>query len=185
VSIVALWHPTYLNTSIAKYTRHINNYFICTYMYTYTYAYALCLYVHTNGERKIQGQTIKSENYLHQRMHYLLKHKTLQFVFKYFFYIAPTCFGPIGPSSGNTYQNLAKVTKITASHTTPHPLHTLEAEPFVRHATTILTKCFNWYFNINCNFSNFSKVLVCAPWRCSNWTETCRGYVKEILKYKL
>jgi hypothetical protein len=54
-------------------------------------------------------------NYHHQRMHCLLKHKILQFVFKYFFYIAPTCFGPIGPTSGSTYQNLAKVTKITIS----------------------------------------------------------------------
>jgi hypothetical protein len=48
-------------------------------------------------------------------MHYLLKHKILQFVFKYLFYIAPTCFGLIGPSSGSTYGNLAKVTKTTAS----------------------------------------------------------------------
>jgi hypothetical protein len=48
-------------------------------------------------------------------MHYLLKREILQFVFKYFFYIAPTCFGPTGPSSGGTYQNLAKVTKITVS----------------------------------------------------------------------
>jgi hypothetical protein len=56
-----------------------------------------------------------SINYLHQRMHYSLKHKMLQFVFKYFFYIAPTCFGYLGPSSGGTYQNLAKVTKITVS----------------------------------------------------------------------
>jgi hypothetical protein len=60
-------------------------------------------------------------------MHYLLKRKILQFVFKYFFYIVPTRFGTIGPSSGSTYQNLTKVTKM-------------------RHATTILTKCFNWYF---------------------------------------
>jgi hypothetical protein len=48
-------------------------------------------------------------------MHCLLKHKIRQFLFKYFFYIAPTCFGPTGPSSGSTYQNLAKVTKITVS----------------------------------------------------------------------
>jgi hypothetical protein len=48
-------------------------------------------------------------------MHYLLKRKILQYVFMYFFYIAPTCFGPIGPSSGSTYQNLVKVTKITVS----------------------------------------------------------------------
>jgi hypothetical protein len=88
-------------------------------------------------------------------MHYLLKREILQFVFKYFFYIAPTCFGPIGPSSGGTYQNLAKVTKITVSlkyqlkHfiriavATPHPLNTRQAEPFMRHATAILRKCFN------------------------------------------
>jgi hypothetical protein len=110
-------------------------------------------------------------------MHYLLKHKILQFVFKYFFYMAPTCFGHNRPSSGGTYQNLAKVTKITVSlkyqlkhfvkivvvwrmkgsacggcsgcgvacdtHAKPHPLHTPQAEPFMRHATTILTKCFN------------------------------------------
>jgi hypothetical protein len=113
-------------------------------------------------------------------MHYLLKHKILQFVFKYSFYISPTCFGPIGPSSGSTYQNLTKVTKITVSlkyqlkhfvkivvawrmkgwacgecsgcglacdcHPTPHPLHTPQAEPSMHHTTTILTKCFNWYF---------------------------------------
>jgi hypothetical protein len=48
-------------------------------------------------------------------MYYLLKRKIPQFVFKYFFYVAPTCFGPIGPSSGSTYQNLAEVTKITIS----------------------------------------------------------------------
>jgi hypothetical protein len=48
-------------------------------------------------------------------MHCLLKHKILKFVFKYFFHIVPTCFGPIGPSSGSTYQNLAKVRKITFS----------------------------------------------------------------------
>jgi hypothetical protein len=32
----------------------------------------------------------------YQQMHYLLKHKMLQFVFKYL-YMAPTCFGPSGP----------------------------------------------------------------------------------------
>jgi hypothetical protein len=31
------------------------------------------------------------------------------------FYIAPTCFGPTGPPSGSTYQNLTKVTTITVS----------------------------------------------------------------------
>jgi hypothetical protein len=41
-----------------------------------------------------------------QQMHTLLKHKMLQFLY----YTAPTCFGPRGPSSGSTYQNLTKVT---------------------------------------------------------------------------
>jgi hypothetical protein len=48
-------------------------------------------------------------------MHYLLKHKILQFVFECLnvHFLAPTCFGPLGPSSGSINQNLAKVTKIT------------------------------------------------------------------------
>jgi hypothetical protein len=28
---------------------------------------------------------------------------------------APTCFGPLGPSSGSVHQNLAKVTKMAVS----------------------------------------------------------------------
>jgi hypothetical protein len=32
----------------------------------------------------------------------------------------------------------------------------------------------------NCNFSNFSKVLMCAPWRWSKGTETCRGWKMNI-----
>jgi hypothetical protein len=42
-------------------------------------------------------------------MHCLLKHKMLQFVFKYL-YMAPTCFGPFGPSSGSINWNPTKVT---------------------------------------------------------------------------
>jgi hypothetical protein len=41
-------------------------------------------------------------------MHYLLKHKMLQFVFKYLF-MAPTCFGPFA-IAGSIHWNLAKVT---------------------------------------------------------------------------
>jgi hypothetical protein len=41
-----------------------------------------------------------------QQMHTLLKRKMLQFLY----YTAPTCFGPHGPSSGSTYQNLTKIT---------------------------------------------------------------------------
>jgi hypothetical protein len=43
-------------------------------------------------------------------MHSLLKHKMLQFTLKISLYMAPTCFGPFGPSSGSISRNLAKVT---------------------------------------------------------------------------
>jgi hypothetical protein len=43
-------------------------------------------------------------------MHSLLKHKMLQLTLKISLYMASTCFGPLGPSSGSVWQNLAKVT---------------------------------------------------------------------------
>jgi hypothetical protein len=57
----------------------------------------------------------KYEIFLARQMHYLLKHKILQFVYKCLnvHFSAPTCFGPLGPSSGSIHQNLFKVTKIT------------------------------------------------------------------------
>jgi hypothetical protein len=45
-----------------------------------------------------------------QQMHYLLKHKMAQLTLKMSLYMAPTCFGPFGPSSGSIRRNLAKVT---------------------------------------------------------------------------
>jgi hypothetical protein len=45
-----------------------------------------------------------------QQMHSLLKHKMLQLTLKISLYVAPTCFGPFGPSSGSIWRNLAKVT---------------------------------------------------------------------------
>jgi hypothetical protein len=45
-----------------------------------------------------------------QQMHSLLKHKMLQVMLKMYLYMAPTCFGPFGPSSGSKRRNLAKVT---------------------------------------------------------------------------
>jgi hypothetical protein len=45
-----------------------------------------------------------------QQMHSLLKHKMLQFTLKISFYMAATCFGPLGPSSGSIRRNLANVT---------------------------------------------------------------------------
>jgi hypothetical protein len=45
-----------------------------------------------------------------QQMHSLLKHKMLQFTLKISLYMATTCFGPFGPSSGSIGRNLAKVT---------------------------------------------------------------------------
>jgi hypothetical protein len=43
-------------------------------------------------------------------MHYLLKHKMLQFTLKISLYMAPTYFGPFGPSSESIRRNLAKIT---------------------------------------------------------------------------
>jgi hypothetical protein len=43
-------------------------------------------------------------------MHSLLKHKMLQLALKMSRYMASTCFGPFGSSSGSIRQNLAKVT---------------------------------------------------------------------------
>jgi hypothetical protein len=43
-------------------------------------------------------------------MRSLLKHKMLQLTLKISLYMAPTCFGPFGPSSGSIRRNLAKVT---------------------------------------------------------------------------
>jgi hypothetical protein len=44
-----------------------------------------------------------------QEMHPLLKHKMSQFTLKMSLYMAPTCFGPFGPSSRSVWRNLAKV----------------------------------------------------------------------------
>jgi hypothetical protein len=44
----------------------------------------------------------------------LLKHKMLQLTLKISLYMAPTCFGPFGPSSGSTRRNLAEVTVFVA-----------------------------------------------------------------------
>jgi hypothetical protein len=43
-------------------------------------------------------------------MHSLIKHKMLQLTLKISLYMAPTCVGPFGPSSGGIRQNPAKVT---------------------------------------------------------------------------
>jgi hypothetical protein len=51
-----------------------------------------------------------SSKILCQQRHSLLKHKMLQLTLKISLYMAPTCFGPFGPSSGNTRRNFAKVT---------------------------------------------------------------------------
>jgi hypothetical protein len=45
-----------------------------------------------------------------QQMHSLLKHKMLQLTLKQSLYMAPMCFGPFGPSTGNIRWNFAKVT---------------------------------------------------------------------------
>ena len=63
------------------------------------------------------------------------------------------------------------VTRRTAlnAHTTNWDLHC--------HCTaTILTMCFNWWFQRDCNFS---KVPLYAPWWCSEETETCRSHIRK------
>jgi hypothetical protein len=37
-------------------------------------------------------------------MHYLLKHKMLQLTLKITLYMAPTCFGPFGPSACDRFR---------------------------------------------------------------------------------
>jgi hypothetical protein len=53
---------------------------------------------------------ISSKLFFYQQMHSLLKHKMLQLTLKITLYMAATCFGPFGPSSGSMRRNLAKVT---------------------------------------------------------------------------
>jgi hypothetical protein len=51
--------------------------------------------------------------------------------------MAPTCFGPFGPSSGSIRRNLAKVTvfveiiRIIQSHAAQHPVRTLQTEAHI------------------------------------------------------
>jgi hypothetical protein len=52
-----------------------------------------------------QQISISINSFLSNKLHTLLKHKMLQFLYS----TAPTCFGPHGPSSGSTYQNLIKI----------------------------------------------------------------------------
>jgi hypothetical protein len=50
-----------------------------------------------------------SSKFLCQQMHSLLKHKMLQLTLKISLYMPPTCFGPLGPSSGSIRRNFAEV----------------------------------------------------------------------------
>jgi hypothetical protein len=72
------------------------------------------LYISLNFNRCSTVHFGKYEIFLVQQMHYLLKYKILQFVFKCLnvHFAAPTCFGPLGPSSGSIHRNLAKVIKL-------------------------------------------------------------------------
>jgi hypothetical protein len=55
-----------------------------------------------------------SMNFFVQQMHYLLKQKILQFVFKCLnvHFSAPSCFGPPGPSLGSIIRTLLKLLKL-------------------------------------------------------------------------
>jgi hypothetical protein len=59
---------------------------------------------------KILAEITVFSKLLCQQMHSLLKHKMLQLTLKISLYMAPTCFGPFGPSSGSIRRNLATVT---------------------------------------------------------------------------
>jgi hypothetical protein len=102
-------------------------------------------------------------------MHSLLKHKMLQLTLKISLYMAPTCFGPFGPSSGSIRQNVTKVTVFVEiiSKNTPlklllcsgnmyyvywvlcgvtraqHPAHTLQTEA---HIATAQQQFLTMYF---------------------------------------
>jgi hypothetical protein len=62
-----------------------------------------------NGWKETNIRNIRNITLFCQQMHHLSKHKMLQFVFRHL-YMAPTCFGLLGPSSGCIHWNLAKVT---------------------------------------------------------------------------
>jgi hypothetical protein len=91
-------------------------------------------------------------------MHSLLKHKMLQLTLKISLYMAATCFGPLGSSSGSIRRNLAKVTVFVeiiskntslklllcsgnmccvywvlcgVSHAAQHTVHTLQTEAHI------------------------------------------------------
>jgi hypothetical protein len=60
--------------------------------------------------RPINFETAQSSKLFCQQMHSLLKRKMLQLTFKISLYMAPTCFGPFGPSSRSIGRNLVEVT---------------------------------------------------------------------------
>jgi hypothetical protein len=84
-------------------------------MLRYTYEYIACLVsfnYSTNYDFLNCCFTVHFDNFKDfcQQMHSLLKHKMLQLTPKISLYMAPTCFGPSGPSSGSIRRNIAKVT---------------------------------------------------------------------------
>ena len=63
---------------------------------------------------------MKLQDYFANKCTFLLKYRMLQFVFKISPYMAPTCFGPFGPSSESIRWNLAKVTVSLKSSVKTH-----------------------------------------------------------------
>jgi hypothetical protein len=62
-----------------------------------------------NGTLIMDATNIYIQSFFAKK-HSLLKHKMLQLTLKISLYMAATCFGPFGPSSGSICRNLAKVT---------------------------------------------------------------------------
>jgi hypothetical protein len=102
----------YLHDPDIKYNRNFIA-FVMRRFINEAIIYPRIIYTHFNRCSTVHFD--KYEIFLVQQMQYLLKYKIIQFVFKCLnvHFSAPTCFGPLGPSSGSIHQSLAKVTKIT------------------------------------------------------------------------
>jgi hypothetical protein len=77
--------------------------------------------------------------------------------------MAPTCFGPFGPSSGCRHRNLAKV------------IVSLKYQ--LKHIVKIVVVQWQWEFQfLVCALGAVRKVPMYAPWRWSKGTETFRSH---------
>jgi hypothetical protein len=137
-----------------------------------------------------------------QQMHSLFKHKMLQLTLKISPYMAPTCFGPFGPSSGSIRRNVAKVTVLVeiiskntslklllcsgnmcfSLYSTQYPHYRL------KHILPLHSNIFNNVFLLiistkTVTLARFRRTY--APWLWSEWTETSRSHIKRYFRCEL